>query len=136
MEFSTILTFDEKGFRTTRLSDDTVHRPTKGRIIVLGDSQAMGWGVQDHETFAAVLAQDYGFEVVNLAVSSYGTARELLRLQREFSLQEGDVVVIQYHPNDLGENLAFLKHGGKLPTRSFLISFGESIPLRTMECCG
>jgi len=118
IEFSTVLTFDSKGFRQTSstiLRDDD--RPNRGRIIVLGDSQAMGWGVQDEETFASVLAAEYGFEVFNLGVSSYGTARELLRLQKEFDLQQGDIVVIQYHPNDLGENFAFLK-SGSLPRRS------------------
>ncbi|WP_158023376.1 SGNH/GDSL hydrolase family protein [Candidatus Nitrospira inopinata] len=118
VEFSTVLTFDEMGFRQSGLSDEKMRRPTSGRVVVLGDSQAMGWGVQDHETFAAVLAHEYGFAVFNLAVSSYGTARELLRLQKEFSLQPGDVVVIQYHPNDLPENLAFLMNSGRLPHRS------------------
>jgi hypothetical protein len=110
VEFSTVLTFDSKGFRKTStpmLRDDGRNI----RIIVLGDSQAMGWGVQDDETFASVLAAEYSFEVFNLAVSSYGTARELLRLRKEFDLHQGDIVVIQYHPNDLEENLAFLKSG-------------------------
>ncbi len=118
VEFSTVLTFDEQGFRKTRSSDNAAQRPpSKGRVIVLGDSQAMGWGVQDEETFAAVLDQEYGFEVFNLAVSSYGTARELLRLQKEFALQEDDVVVIQYHPNDFHENRAFVVNHGHLPVR-------------------
>jgi hypothetical protein len=112
LEYSTILTFDNKGFRKTsppgRRNDGRRH----GRVIVIGDSQAMGWGVQDDETFASVLGAEHGFEVFNLAVSSYGTARELLRLRKEFDLQKGDIVVIQYHPNDLVENLAFLKSGG------------------------
>lgn len=118
VEFSTILTFDGMGFRQSGLSDEKMRRPTSGRVVVLGDSQAMGWGVQDHETFAAVLAHEYGFEVFNLAVSSYGTARELLRLQKEFSLQQDDIVVIQYHPNDLPENRAFLMNEGRLPHHS------------------
>ena len=113
LEYSTVLTFDGKGFRQTsppvRQDDDRLHR---GRVIVLGDSQAMGWGVQDEETFASVLAAEHGFEAFNLAVSSYGTARELLRLRKEFDLQNGDIVVVQYHHNDLSENLAFLKSGG------------------------
>jgi len=118
IEYSTVLTFDTNGFRQTalpvRLDDD---RPNRGRVVVLGDSQAMGWGVQDEETFGSILATEYGFTVFNLAVASYGTARELLRLRKEFDLQKGDVVVIQYHPNDLRENLAFLK-SGVLPARS------------------
>jgi hypothetical protein len=113
LEFSTVLTFDSKGFRqTSSPMQRDKDRPNSGRIIVLGDSQAMGWGVQDDETFASVLAAEHGFEVFNLAVSSYGTARELLRLQKEFDIQKGDIVVIQYHPNDVEENLAFLKSGG------------------------
>lgn len=116
VEYATVLTFDSRGFRETGLSGDKARRPFRGRVVVLGDSQAMGWGVQDEETFANVLAAEYGFEVFNLAVSSYGTARELLRLEREFILQRGDVVVIQYHPNDLHENRTFLKEGG-LPGR-------------------
>lgn len=118
VEYSTVLTFDTHGFRQTarpvRLDND---RPNRGRVVVLGDSQAMGWGVQDEETFGSILAREYGFEVYNLAVASYGTARELLRLRKEFDLQKGDVVVIQYHPNDMRENLAFLK-SGELPGHS------------------
>lgn len=117
VEFSTILTFDSKGYRETGVLGEAAHRPLRGRVVVIGDSQAMGWGVQDEETFASVLASDFNFEVFNLGVSSYGTARELLRMRREFDIRSGDTVVIQYHPNDLPENLAFLKSGG-LPPRS------------------
>lgn len=117
VEFSTTLTFDEKGFRRSSSPAGQDGKGSSGRIIVLGDSQAMGWGVQDDQTFASVLAADYGFEVVNMGVSSYGTARELLRLRREFDLHRGDIVFIQYHPNDLAENLAFLNEE-RLPARS------------------
>lgn len=116
IEYSTVLTFDSNGYRLTGLPKGSERRPAAGRVVVLGDSQAMGWGVNDGETFASVLAAELGIDVLNLAVSSYGTARELLRLQQEVSLGDGDVVVIQYHPNDLRENLAFLRSGG-LPRR-------------------
>lgn len=115
VEFSSLLSFDEHGFRQT--ISPSRDKTIRGRIVVLGDSQAMGWGVQDEETFASVLASDFNFEVFNLGVPSYGTARELLRMRREFDIRSGDTVVIQYHPNDLPENLAFLKSGG-LPPRS------------------
>ncbi|MCS6285467.1 MAG: hypothetical protein H8K08_08545 [Nitrospira sp.] len=117
LEYATVLTFDSRGFRESSQPGQQTEQSAPGRIVVLGDSQAMGWGVQDRETFSSVLASEHGFQVFNLAVSSYGTARELLRLRREFELQAGDIVVIQYHPNDLEENLAFLKPGG-LPPRS------------------
>ncbi len=94
IEFSTVLTFDSQGFKQTSPPIRNNHRPFRRRVIVFGDSQAMGWGVQDEETFASVLAAEHGFEVFNLAVASYGTARELLRLQKEFDLQSDDIVVI------------------------------------------
>jgi hypothetical protein len=116
IEFSTVLTFDNRGFRkTSPPMQQGRDRPHRGRIIVLGDSQAMGWGVQDEETFASLLASEHGFEVFNLAVSSYGTARELLRLRKEFDLQKGDTVVIQYHPNDAKENFWFVNRGALRP---------------------
>ena len=39
----------------------------------------MGWGVKDEETFAARLSAKLARPVLNLAVSSYGTDRELRR---------------------------------------------------------
>ncbi|MEM4655322.1 MAG: SGNH/GDSL hydrolase family protein, partial [Thermosphaera sp.] len=71
---------------------------------------AMGWGVQDDETFAAIIQREIGRRVYNLAVSSYGTHRELLRLQRSGLLERVDIVIIQYCDNDLGENVAFQIH--------------------------
>lgn len=115
VEYSTVLAFDGRGFR--RSAPPSNGKVLSRRIVVLGDSQAMGWGVQDEETFASVLGAEHGFAVFNLGVASYGTARELLRLRREFTIQHGDILVIQYHPNDLQENLAFLNPGG-LPIRS------------------
>lgn len=115
LEYSTVMTFDSSGFRKTSPASK-INRQNLHRIIVLGDSQAMGWGVRDEETFASLLASEHGYEVFNLAVASYGTARELLRLRYEFKIEKGDIVVIQYHPNDLIENLAFLEGDG-LPVR-------------------
>lgn len=118
VEYSTELTFDSHGFRQTSSPVPLGNEePNRGRVVVLGDSQAMGWGVQDEETFGSILAKEYGFKVYNLAVASYGTARELLRLRKEFDLRKNDVVVLQYHPNDMRENLAFLKSGA-LPGHS------------------
>lgn len=117
LEFSTVLTFDGRGFRQKGSLPYQGKNESSGRVIVLGDSQAMGWGVQDEETFASVLATEYSLDAFNLGVSSYGTARELLRLRKEFELRSGDVVFIQYHPNDLSENRAFLKQE-RMPARS------------------
>ena len=82
-------------------------------VIVLGDSQAMGWGVSDKEIFTNVL-QSNGKRTLNLSVSSYGTAKELFTLRRwalknPKSYKDVEFIVIQYEPGDINENLQYLK---------------------------
>ncbi len=92
--------------------------PPKGdRVIMLGDSFTMGWGASDAETFSALLATRHGHPTVNLGVSSYGTARELLRL-RQLGLVDGaGHLVIQYCDNDELENREFLLAPGAFAAR-------------------
>lgn len=103
-EFDTVLTFNDREGRLIPGETTNLHGPA---IAVVGDSFAMGWGVQDDETFAAVLQRETGRRVYNLAVSSYGTSRELLRFVRSGLFEEVDTIIIQYCDNDLGENRAF-----------------------------
>jgi hypothetical protein len=83
-------------------------------IIVLGDSHAMGWGVEQRETLSRVLARTCGLKVLNAAVSSYGTAREMTLLNR-LDTSRLRFLIVQYADNDLLENRAFREHGGHLP---------------------
>ena len=76
IEFKTIISFDEFG----RTSDHPINNDSNG-IAVLGDSFAMGWGVNDKETFSYLLEKKINRPVYNLGVSGYGTIRELIRLQ-------------------------------------------------------
>ena len=101
MEFNTILNFTSAGRMTGEMQS-----PAKS-IAVLGDSFAMGWGVDDTDTFAAELQRRTGRKVYNLAVSSYGTIRELMRLSTFDQLGTVDTVIIQYCDNDREENLHF-----------------------------
>lgn len=102
IEFKTSLTFTDEG-------RNTGSKPEGTGIAVIGDSHAMGWGVNDHETFAAHLQALSGRPVYNLGVASYGTARELIRLEKSGVLDKVDTVIIQYCNNDLNENRAFDK---------------------------
>tara|TARA_B100000780_G_C21103337_1_gene445361 strand:+ start:929 stop:1951 length:1023 start_codon:yes stop_codon:yes gene_type:complete len=99
LEFSTTLTFDDNG-RQNSFSYD----PNLPRIAVLGDSHAMGWGVNDDKTFSAELQRITNRRVYNLGVSSYATERELDRLALLKDLNSVDTVIIQYCDNDLGAN--------------------------------
>jgi hypothetical protein len=105
-EFATTLTFTQQYGRTTGGSQ------TQGRpVLILGDSVAMGWGVNDNETYAHHLAGSIGVPVHNLGVSSFGTVRELIRGMRSPAFHSSNCIILQYHENDLDENRTFLQQG-------------------------
>lgn len=83
-------------------------------IVVIGDSHAMGWGVSQDKIFSSLLEKATGKSVLNVAISSYGTVRELRMLER-INLNQLEYLIIQYCSNDYHENKEFLKNGGKLP---------------------
>ncbi len=100
-EFSNVFEVNSSGFRDDEIS---LQRP---EVVVLGDSYAMGWGVDNGETFATLIEEGLGLSVLNTAVSSYGTAREITALSR-VNTAEMDYLIIQYCPNDLTENQNFV----------------------------
>lgn len=102
IEFETVLSFDSSG-RSNNFPFD----PNLKSIAVLGDSHAMGWGVNNNETFSAQLQNLTGRRVYNLAVSSYATERELNYLEKMNVLSEVDTIIIQYCDNDLKANLIY-----------------------------
>jgi len=86
-------------------------------VVVVGDSYAMGWGVNQEESFAEVLEKKSGLNVLNAAIASYGTAREMLMLRR-LDTKKLKVLIIQYCENDFDENKAFFSNGNRLPVMS------------------
>jgi hypothetical protein len=75
-------------------------------IVVVGDSYAMGWGVDQDKTFAHVIEEETGYRVLNLAVSSYGTVREMRSLNR-IDRSKLKYLIVQYCDNDYVENQSF-----------------------------
>ena len=104
IEFKTTISFDEFG----RTSNHPINNDSNG-IAVLGDSHAMGWGVNDNETFSYLLEKKINRPVYNLGVSGYGTIRELIRLQESDLLDKIDTIIVQYCYNDHGENVHYKK---------------------------
>src|SRR5213083_2702144 len=51
-------------------------RAGRPRVLILGDSQAWGFGVAEDETTASVLQTASGAEVINAGVSGYSTDQE------------------------------------------------------------
>ena len=83
-------------------------------VICLGDSYAMGWGVEQSQTYPVQLALLSGKNILNTGISSYGTAREMELLKRtDQSNLQG--LVIQYCSNDVVENSEYIDHNFRLP---------------------
>ncbi len=97
-------------FHTNRMGlrddDASLEKP---EIISLGDSYAMGWGVEQEETYAEQLSKLSHKKVLNAGISSYGTARELGNLYR-LDTSALQYIILQYCQNDLSENERFVKN--------------------------
>ncbi len=110
-EFTTAYTINSLGVRDT---EEALNSP---QVVVLGDSYAMGWGVEQNETFAKMIEAKTGLAVLNASVSSYGTAREMMLLKK-VKRDRLKYLIFQYCNNDYEENLSFLNNGNKLITMS------------------
>lgn len=93
-------------------------RTSRKRTVVLGDSFAWGFGVEEEEIFTSVMEKSSGgaLEVVNLGVSGYGTDQEYLLWKEKGRLWKPDTVVLTLTPyTDLADNLAPERYGYKKP---------------------
>tara|TARA_Y100000590_G_scaffold410026_1_gene502727 strand:+ start:2693 stop:3664 length:972 start_codon:yes stop_codon:yes gene_type:complete len=126
LEFDTTISFDKYG----RYSEHILKNGPG--VAVLGDSHAMGWGVNDHETFSAKLEKKINRPVYNLGVSGYGTLRELIRFEKSGLIEMVDTVVIQYCYNDWGENNNFKKNSFEEAKKKFDL-IGNSKPMSTLK---
>ena len=104
-EFSNTVDVNRIGVRD---DDASLQAPD---TVMVGDSLTMGWGVEEHEAFPSRYEQQTSRRTLNAGVSSYGTARELMMLERIDRSGMRDLV-IQHSDNDAGENEAFLQNHG------------------------
>lgn len=106
-EFSNTYEINHQGLRDDEQSLD------HPEIIVLGDSHAMGFGVNQEETFAQILEKKSNRKILNTAIISYGTARQFLLFQK-LKTDSCKTLIWQYCPNDAIENQSFLENGNQL----------------------
>lgn len=99
-EFKNTFNVNHLGFRDDEASLEAPE------VIVAGDSHAMGWGVEQQETFAQIIEQESGYKVLNMAVASYGTVREMRALDL-IDTSRLRYLIIQYCDNDYEENKTF-----------------------------
>lgn len=107
IEFDNIVATNSRGFRD---DEPSLEGP---EVICLGDSYTLGWGVDQNECFPQLIEKMSGKKVLNCGMSSFGTAREMLRL---FQCDRSRLkyIIVQYCKNDVGENLAFAKNSDSL----------------------
>ena len=79
----------------------------KNNIVILGDSQSFGHGVNDGEEYAVILEQHLGndFDVINLGSGGWGITQQIRRFYELGQLYSPKVVILQFSRNDLEDNL-------------------------------
>jgi GDSL-like lipase/acylhydrolase family protein len=91
------------------------------RVVVIGDSQAWGYGVGDDETIPVQLARLLNegggarYQVLNLGVGGYGTDQAFLKYLVEGRRYAPDVVVLTVFKNDPVENARTVAWGVEKP---------------------
>lgn len=97
--------------RGARADEDIPYEkpPGKFRVVALGDSFTIGYGVSLDDTFLSRMAnelQQAGLdcEIVNLSVSGHSTTEELILLQAEGIKYQPDIVLVGWHGTDLDGN--------------------------------
>jgi len=85
--------------RRARVSARGEATPPAVDLMTIGCSFSWGHGVENPETYTAILARRHGLRVANLAFSSYGTVQAVQMLERNRDLHPKVVVygVIQDH---------------------------------------
>lgn len=129
MDFSVNIHHNSRGHRSSTVPI----KPGMINILVAGDSQAWGWGVQDNEVFTERMMQsDKDLNVYNIAVPGYGTDQEYLAVRRFLDDPENrkvDYVVIQFSANDFDDVGRVVS--GQRPKPIFEFQ-GDSLALRNV----
>jgi lysophospholipase L1-like esterase len=101
-QFRTVVRINDNGLR------DRPHSYNRQndieRIVVLGDSFAWGYGVEESERFSQLLEKSLDVEVINAGVSGYSTDQELLWYKNEGIKYETDLVIVELAGNDVSDN--------------------------------
>jgi len=103
------------------------------RIVALGDSITMGWGVEQNMTYSMQLERmlnarppqafplGLNYEVLNLGVGNYNTVQEVMRLKNLGLSFDPDLIILGYFIND-AEPTPKPRHGF-LIENSYLFAF-------------
>src|SRR5262249_57669727 len=92
--------YNVDGWGDRARSELSVPDPTLPTLVVTGESIAFGHGLEYEETFAAILGDRLGLQVVNVALGGYGADQAYLRLLDVLErLAHSVVVLMVFHPS-------------------------------------
>ena len=130
-QFRTYVKINEHGLRDR---DYTYEKPVNNkRIVVLGDSFVWGYGVNGDKVFTGRIAAELeGVDVINAGVTAYGTAQELLWLEREGVKYHPDLVIVVLYKNDLVDNVTSVYNGYHRPV--MILRDDGSLQLSGVPC--
>lgn len=103
------ISVNNQGFRSDH--EYVIEKPARlCRIGFFGDSYFMGYEVNSQDMFVTQvqnLLAEKGFhvEVLNFAVSGFGTAEEVIALQKYGLTYEPDLIVFEWHQSDIEDNI-------------------------------
>ena len=112
-DFDVRSTVNNLGFRGKDVPADK--EASEFRIVLLGDSFTMGYGVRDEEMFSYVLencldgSANKRIRVISAAVSSYSPILEYMTLKRNIDTLKPDLVIMAFDMSDLLNEFAYRK---------------------------
>lgn len=125
LQFRTMVRINKNGLRDRPHAYERQHNIE--RVLVLGDSFAWGYGVEEPERFSQLVEEDLDIEVINAGVSGYSTDQELLWYQNEGVKYETDLVILVFTGNDIGDNDRQLVNNIYYKPK-FVIEEGQLVP--------
>lgn len=100
-------TTNEQGFRATRGNYAPEVPPGRYRIVCLGDSFTMGYGVDDADALPTQLeAVTPGVEAINMGMGGYGLGQGYLWYLRDGVQLEADLLLFSFIPHDFHRLIA------------------------------
>ena len=114
------------GFRDVEISPEK--KASEYRIMVLGCSNTVGWGVPYENVFTTLIEEKLNrdkklkqYQVINAGVGNYNTYLESIQLKERITQIDPNMVVLHYYINDV--EIISDKDAGMLIKNSYLIAF-------------
>ena len=102
--------------------------PRTGPVVILGDSLAEGYDIEENENFVSVLSERLSLEIVNLGQKGITTAESVARVAEEVLPLNPALVIIELGGNDVLQKLDPASTKANLQKMVEAIQ-GEEIPI-------